>query len=275
MSASIFGKRAADAPLQQNGESRAWREKTVAEYLRSCSGGGGSIFGKRDQLESSVGGGGGGMDHGESTGSPSEKRTRQLDVATQQHVDPIFRRVVLWLFENQAHLPKTTTALRNAIKPQCSRYVDVDPLVILYHLLFNGVLTLKLVGGHEMIQLGAGPFKPVDQLIGVVPRTDTAGAMMSGAFSDDFQVALRRAVHWATQHSDLAAGRCFRKPALLRQLGDVCRIRRQVDPSAIIQAAARRGLLRINPSSERLSYHIMERGFLDVVGGMCHYASWS
>eukprot|EP00007_Cunea_sp_BSH-02190019_P002095 CAMPEP_0174245890 /NCGR_PEP_ID=MMETSP0417-20130205/41098_1 /TAXON_ID=242541 /ORGANISM="Mayorella sp, Strain BSH-02190019" /LENGTH=247 /DNA_ID=CAMNT_0015325715 /DNA_START=40 /DNA_END=779 /DNA_ORIENTATION=- len=243
-SVSIFGKRSASTPVdfvplceeQDKHCPSSTRKLLLSMAARpDC---GPSIFGKRDHTEEERTQQ---QQHGSACtttasvyGEEAQKRTRQLDAATQQHVDPIFRRVVLWLFENQRCLPRTGSAFRNAIQSQCSRQVQVDPLVILYHLLFNGVLTLKLAGGHEMIQLAEQPHKPVDQFVGIVPtgsagtESTIVGGLAGSAFSDDFRLALCRAVQWVSQHGDLRAGRCFRKLCFLRQLLDVCRIRRQV-----------------------------------------------
>jgi len=159
-------------------------------------------------------------------------------------IEPIIQRVTLWLLEQRErnNLPKTFCKLMRCISPMCRLLVQVDPSVVFYHLLFNKIILVEQPEAGKVLYL-ANPEPLSHSFIGIVP--DGSPPI---PFSEDFIHALERATAWILNNRGLHYYKSIE--SLLASMDQVCRFKRELSPTALVDLLKRKGYLSTGYADE-------------------------
>ena len=173
---------------------------------------------------------------------PAAKRSKGLRgrevLHDENEFDSVFDRVLRWMINNKTHLPTRYDRLKRSIRNLCTCIVQVDPNVVFFHLMMNQVIrvesgTNRCTFDRELTKekrLTAFAFSPSPPPI---------------TFSEDFLVALKRSAEWIISTLDLPSD----QTSLLRSLEQICRFKREIPPSDIVDELLCRGFVVAPPSS--------------------------
>ena len=110
-----------------------------------------------------------------------DSTTKKQRISSEEELsqlEPVTERVTMWFLNNQHSLPKTEERLSHLLHHLCKISVVVDPHIVYYHLLLNGVL---IEDNEENIHVNR-EFN-INQLRGFIPE-ETSG--LSSTLSLDF-----------------------------------------------------------------------------------------
>jgi hypothetical protein len=159
--------------------------------------------------------------------SSTSHHTSPISLQYQNDLRFVTHRVVSKLVAVQqqgAGLPATIASFLRAIEPMCNVTSKVDAQVVFYHLLLNNVITINNDGSmtSNISNLNTN-------FVGFVP-SDTM--VPNASFCNGFATALQRAANLVrtTMHLPHTA------EAIIDMLAPVCCIRREVEPSTVLEA---------------------------------------
>eukprot|EP00011_Vannellida_sp_DIVA3-517-6-12_P006169 CAMPEP_0114628168 /NCGR_PEP_ID=MMETSP0168-20121206/12675_1 /TAXON_ID=95228 ORGANISM="Vannella sp., Strain DIVA3 517/6/12" /NCGR_SAMPLE_ID=MMETSP0168 /ASSEMBLY_ACC=CAM_ASM_000044 /LENGTH=242 /DNA_ID=CAMNT_0001839529 /DNA_START=1 /DNA_END=725 /DNA_ORIENTATION=+ len=184
------------------------------------------------------------------------KRKRVL---SQQEVDQlgcVTERVLRWMTENPAHLPKSTTALLNVLRELCQYSVQVDETVVFFHLVMNQVLQMGVDGrykGNPAINIDT---LGIDSLTGFVTIADYAGGnspMAVSNFSEEFSAALLKCCRWVCTTKALPRT----QEGMMRSLRQLCHTRRSVAPATVLRVLLNNHFIDVSTSpGQSIEYNL-------------------
>ena len=195
-----------------------------------------------------------------STGGFSFENIKKQRISTQEELDqlePVADRVLHWFLNNQPNLPKTLEKLTNLMSHLCKISVTVDPQIVYYHLLLNGVVVEVT---PEKVLVNTNFDRP--ELRGFI--LDHSG--LSPTLSSDFCSTLTRTVSWCLTNRSPPKTRL----GFLKALKQLCTFRREVPSTAILRILTNREYLSIS-SDGRVDYPVLHLPSLAYLTNPTHY----
>ena len=150
-------------------------------------------------------------------------------------LEPVTERVLLWFTTNSHNLPKTEDKLTRLLSSLCKISVTIDPQIVYFHLLLNGVLREDPQTGEVQIN-----WQFNESLRGFV--LDSSG--LSPTLSPDFCVTLQRTVSWCLANRSPPKTR----EAFISCLKQLCTFRREVPCGDILRQLTQREYISISPN---------------------------
>ena len=167
--------------------------------------------------------------------SPSvDELIKRRRVSCSPHeLDYICQHVVSWLRRSANHgLPRTPDAFVRAVAPMCVVSGQADAQIVFYHLLLNNVIVFT-----DDNRMTANLSNLNTNFVGFVPIDTTLSGMRG--FCTGFTAALHRCANLIRTTSVLPQS----NDSVIDMLRPLCSFRREIDPWAVLDELARRGLV--------------------------------
>ena len=174
----------------------------------------------------------------------SPKKARFSTEEEQFQLEPVIERVLSWLNENPRSHPKTEEKLSKLLASLCKISVTVDPQIVYYHLLLNGV-----IHEHHSGEIEINYHFNINSLKGFI----LDGSGISPTLSPDFCATMQRVASWCITNTNPPKS----KIALLKCLSQLCTYRREIPITVILRWLVKREYISIAPNGV-VSYYSLD-----------------
>jgi len=169
--------------------------------------------------------------------------TNMQDDLQQEHIEAVLQRLLCWMHENRERLPQTIDQLLTLVELFSNQVVQVDPIIVFYHLLFNQVVEMdnnKRVSANPKIQS-----ENCLNFIGIVPEECTQ------PLSKDFLATLLSAAAWVKSNLDLS----LPAESLMNYLDQMCKFQQKVEAPCLLSELQQRNYIFFDHYTNAIFYH--------------------
>ena len=171
----------------------------------------------------------------------TNKRKRLLSEDQVSQLDGVVQEIIWWISEHQNNLPKTRTELSEIFSIFCEDFVQVDPKIIYYHLLLNGILTVN-DAGDLCTNVNNSPTYLQAFVLG--------DSKLPQLFSSEFCSVLQNAVLWVKQRPNMICD----EPQFMAELTKICTFKRSVPIRAVFDTMLYHDLLSFDDHDVHYSF---------------------
>ena len=169
------------------------------------------------------------------------KRKRILSEDQISQLDGVVQEIIWWISEHQNNLPKTRTELSDIFTIFCEDFVQVDPRIIYYHLLLNGILSIN-DDGNLCTNINNFPANLQAFVLG--------DSKLPQLFSSEFCSVLQNAVLWVKQRPNLMCT----ENQFMAELTKICTFKRSVPIRAVFDTMLYHNLLTFDNHNVHYSF---------------------